>query len=318
MRVIVKPPDDQQGAFQERLGGAYGDHGLFKEAIEHYQRAAESEDTSSSATLRVIEQWINLAVRLGEKEGNKSRIEAAVEKGRHLLGMATTSERLNLMGSAHKKLAQCETDVEKVKDHLRQSAAYYREAASRPQHDGVVDPYSTMNALVAEALLRKEDPGRDASLARCESLVQQRFNQTRSACDAITIAEIALIQAFLRQSLPQEQESLAEKYRSAFAESSATSREQDSALTQMEFVRSILGKLSYPDQVIVESAIQSLEYIQQYLQPYDQMAGSAAGEPKQKDQRSRSPKASAKQPARKSPVREKRTGRPTRRGKGKA
>ena len=308
----------KQGNVQEKFGKVYGDYRLFKEAVNHYQHAVESEDTSSPATLRAIEQWINLAVRLGENEGNKGRIEAAIEKGRHLLGMATTSERLNLMGSALKKLAQCETDVEKVKDHLRQSAAYYRDAASRSQHEGVVDPYSSMNALVVEALLKKEDPGRDASLATCESQAQQRFNETRSAWDAITIADIALIRAFLRRSLPQERESLAEKYRSAFAESSATSREQDSVLTHMEFVRNILGKLPSPDRAMVASAIESLDYIHAQFRPCEQAVEPAVGDAKRKDQRSRSTRASVKKSARKNPEQEKKTRRPTHRGKGKA
>lgn len=313
------PPDWlKQGVFQERLGKAYGEHGLFKEAIEHYQRAVESEDTSSSATLRVIEQWINLAVRLGEKDSNKAMIEEAIGKGGHLLSIAETAERLHLMGSAHKKLAQLETDAEKVQDHLRQSAAYYRKAANRQQHEGVVDPYPIINALVVEALLGKEDPAHESSLSTCESLAQQRFNETRSAWDAITIAEVASIRAFLHQSLPQERDNLVKTYRSAFTESSATQRELDSALTQMKFVRNILGKLSYPDQVIVASAIESLDYIQTQLQPRAQTTEPPASKAKQKARLPLSPKASAKQPARKNPVRENNTRRPKRRGKGKA
>jgi hypothetical protein len=174
-----------------------------------------------------------------------------------------------------------------------------------------------MNALVVEALLKKEDPGRDASLATCESQAQQRFNETRSAWDAITIADIALIRAFLRRSLPQERESLAEKYRSAFAESSATSREQDSVLTHMEFVRNILGKLPSPDRAMVASAIESLDYIHAQLRPREQAVEPAVGDAKRKDQRSRSTRASVKKPARKNPVQEKKTRRPTHRGKGK-
>lgn len=308
----------KQGAFQERLGGAYGDHGLFKEAIEHYQRAAESEDTSSSATLRVIEQWINFAVRLGEKDSNKAMIEEAIGKGGHLLSLAETAERLNLMGSAHKKLAQLETDAEKVKDHLTQSAAHYRKAANRQQHEEMADPYPIINMLVIEALLGKKDSGSELSLSTCESLAQRRFNETRSAWDAVTIADVALIRAFLHRSLPQERDGLVEKYRSAFAESSATSREQDSALAQMKFARDILGKLSYPDRAIVASAMESLDYIQTQLQPRVQMTEPPESKAKQKVRLPLSPKASAKKPARKNPVREKATRRPTRRGKGKA
>ena len=305
----------KQGTILERLGRVYGEYRLFKEAIEHYQRAVESEDSSNPATLRAIEQWINLAVRLGEKDSNKAMIEEAIQKGRHLLSIAKTSERLNLMGSAYKKLAQLETNVEKVKDHLRQSAAYYREAASRLQREGMADPYLIINALLVEALLGKEDLGRDVSLTACESLAQRRFNETRSAWDVVTIVEVALIRAFLQQSLPQERDNLAEQYRSAFTESSATQREQDSALTQMKFARNILGKLSYSDRKTVASAIESLDYIQKQLQPRAQTTEPPVSEAKQKARLPHSPKSSAKQSEKKNPVREKPTRRPKHRGK---
>jgi CHAT domain-containing protein len=308
----------KQGTFQERLGGAYGEHGLFKEAIDHYQRAAESEDTSNTATLRAIEQWINFAGRLGEKDDNKAMIEAAIEKGRRLLGIATTSERLNLMGSALKKLAQCETDVEKVKVHLGQSAVYYRDAVTRQQHEGVADHYPIMNAVVVETLLGKKDSEREVSLSACESLAQRGFNETRSAWDAIAIADVALMLAFLHRSLPQEQDNLVRTYQSAFKESAASQREQNSVLTQMKFVINILGKLPSSDPEVVASAIQSLEYIQAQLWPHEQSSEPHGKEAKQKDQRPLSVKASVKKPARKNPVQEKITRRPTHRGKGKA
>jgi hypothetical protein len=222
------------------------------------------------------------------------------------------------MGGAHKKLAQLETDAQKAKDHLEQSAAHYREAADRQQREGAADPYPIINVLVVEALLGKEGLGSESSLSTCESMAQQRFHETRSAWDAVTIADVALIRAFLHQSLPQERDNLAERYRSAFTESSATQREQDSALTQMKFARNILGKLSYSDRETVASAIESLDYIQTQLQPHAPTAESHGSESKQIDRRPLSPKASAKQPARKNPVREEKTSRPTRRRKGTA
>ena len=309
----------KQGTLQERLGEAYGEYRLFKEATDHYQRAAESEDPLNPATLRAIEQWINLAVRLGENDRNKVKIEEAIEKGRQLLSIATTSERLSIMGSAHKKLAHLETDAEKVKFHLGQSATYYREAANRPQQEGLADPYPIINLMVVEALLGgKERLGSESLLSKCESLAQQRFHSTRNVWDAFAIPDIALIRAFVHHSLPQEQGNLVEKYRSAFAESSATPQQQDSALTQMKFVRDILNTLPYSDRETIAATMKSLDYIQNELKPRDRTVEPPAGEAKQKARLPRSPKASAKQLARKNPVREKNTRRPKRRGKGKA
>ncbi len=310
----------KQGNVQGQFGLVYGEHGLFQQAVKHYGQAAGSEDLENPSTLRSIEQWITLLVRLGGEEGNKAKIEEAIVKGGHLLGIAKTSERLNIMGSAYKKLAQVETDSQKVEDHLRQSAAYYREAANSQRHDGVADPYPIINLLVVEALLRKEDFGNESLLSKCESLAQQRFRETRSVSDSVTIPDVALIRAFLRRSLPQERDSLVEKYRSAFAESSATQREQDSALKQMKFVRDILNKIPYSSQAqkTIASTIESLDYIQGKLQQRVSTAEPSASETKQKVRSPRSPKPSAKRPVRKNLVREKKTRRPKRRGKGKA
>jgi hypothetical protein len=177
----------------------------------------------------------------------------------------------------------------------------------------MADPYPIINMLMIEALLGKKDSVSESSLSTCESLAKERFQKKPSAWDAVTIADVALIRAFLHRSLPQERDNLVRTYRSAFAESSATSREQDSALTQMKFARNILGKLSYPDRAMVASTIESLDYIQQHLQPRAQTTEPPTSNAKQKARLPLSPKASAKQP-----VRKKATRRPTRRGKGKA
>lgn len=309
----------KQGSIQERLGTAYAERGLFKEAIDHYQQAAESEDVSYPATLRAVEQWINVAVRLGEKEGDKALIQAAIEKGRHLLALAKTAERLNLMGGAQKKLAQFETDAKQIRVHLEQAATDYREAADRRQRTGTSDPYPVLNAVVIEVLLGKEDAGREAALSQCEALAQERFKETRSALDAITMADVALIRAFIGHSLRHERDNLVHAYRTAFAESLATQREQDSALTHMKFIRTMLQKMPHFDREGVAPAVASLSAIEEQLQlqkqPAEPSAGSAKPTATGRSRRSRGSK-SPKQLARKKPIRENRERQsPRRKGK---
>ena len=307
----------KQGSVQERLGAAYAGRGLFREAIDHYKQAAENEDVANPATLRAVEQWINVAVRLGEKEGDKAMIQTAIEKGRHLLALATTPERLNLLGGAQKKLAQIETDAAQIRAHLAQAAADYREAADRRQQVGTLDPYPILNAVVIEILLGKKDAGREATLSRCEALAQAHFKDTRSAWDAITIADVALIRAFIGQSLSQERDNLVHKYRAAFAESSATQREQDSVLTQMKFIRAMLKNVPHADRETVASVVESLDLILKQLQPQGR---SAEPQAIQATPASAGPSRSlrrAKQLERKKPVREK-AGRRSKRQAGKS
>ena len=304
-----------QGPLQEQLGGAYGEYGLFKEAIEHYRLAAETEDSSSPATFRAIEQWINLTVRLGEKDGNKAMIQEGITKGEHLLHVAETAERLNIMGSAYKKLAQLETDAEKIKECLGQAAECYRKSVAQEQPAEITDPYPIINRLVVEALLGKEGIGNDSVLSKCESLAQQRFYATHSAWDAVAIPDVALIRAFLNGSLTHDQDNLIEKYRSAFAESEATDQEQDSALAQMKFVRIILKKLPPHDEEFVASAIDSLDYIERTLREHGKAVESSKSDAKQRDRKSGQPKTSGTEQVQKSAVKKELPRRPKQRGK---
>jgi hypothetical protein len=101
-----------------------------------------------------------------------------------------------------------------------------------------------------------------------------------------------------------------------FTESAATQRQQDSTLAQIKFMSDILKTLPQPNREIAASAIHSLDSIHTQLQPRAQIAKPLASEAKQKAGVPRSPKTSAKQSARKSPVQKKRSRRPTRPEKG--
>jgi CHAT domain-containing protein len=307
----------KQGSIQERLGAAYAGAGLFKEAIPYYQQAVENKDIANPATLRVVEQWINVAVRCGEKDGNKVMIQEAIDKGRHLLALAKTSERLSLMGGAQKKLAQLETDAAQIRVHLAQAAADYRAAAEQRQREGMDDPYPILNAVVIEVLLGKEDADREAALSRCEALVQARFKDTRSVWDAITIADVALIRAIISRSLPQERDNIIEKYRAAFTESSATQREQDSVLTKTRFIREILRKVPQADRDMVASAVESLDVILKQLELRAQPANPPVvqAKPRSGGSSRRPPHSTpaAKQGGRKKPIQKRAGPRSTRR-----
>ncbi len=265
----------KQGNIQERFGVVYGERELFAEAVEHYKQAVECEDVSSPATLRAVEQWINLTVRQGEQKGDQEIIKKAIDRGEHLLDIAKTPERLSIMGSAYKKLAQFEPDPVQARSYLEQAAAYYHEAAWRRQQEGTADPYPILNALVVEALLgRKTGDELEPSLAQCEGFAQQRFCADRITWDAVTVADVALIRAFVRHVLLKEQESLVRTYRSVFAESSASQKEQNSALTQMKFMREMVKKVPHADRDASASAIEALDAIVTQLRPMEPLSAS--------------------------------------------
>lgn len=278
----------KQGNVQERFGVVYGERMLFAEAVDHYRQAVECEDVSSPATLRAVEQWINLTVRRGEQEGDKATIEKAIERGEHLLDIAKTPERLIIMGGAYKKLAQIESDRVRVRVHLELAAAYYHEAAEKQQQEGLADPYPIINELVVQALIgKKTGDNLEPLLARCESLARERFRAERKTWDAVAIADVALIRAFVCGILPKEQDRLVRDYQSAFAESAADLREQNSALTQLRFMRRMLELLPVSALGDQASAIQSLDRIQAELEPRERNTDRSAAGGKPETQRLR-------------------------------
>lgn len=179
-------------------------------------------------------------------------------------------------GGAQKKLAQLETDAKQIRAYLEQAAADYREAADRRQRTGTLDSYPILNAIVIEVLLGNDDVDREVVLSQCEAQAQENFEETRSVWDAITIADVALIRALIGQLLPEESDNLVHTYRAAFAKSSATQREQDSALTQMRFIREMLKKLPHSDRKLVASAIEALDAIVKQLGTPERLSVSQA------------------------------------------
>ena len=309
----------KQGELQERLGKVYGEHGRFEEAVEHYRRAVTSEDADHPSTLRTVEQWINLGARFGKKAGNRSKIEEAVKRGEHLLALGETSERLSIMGSAYKKLAELHADPERQGDPkdvtvaLAKAVQFYKDAAEKQEQEPLADPYPIVNWITIEAVRGNTKVSYESWLSKAGILAQQRFQEKREVWALFAVADIALIRACLNRTVQAERDNLVETYRNVFAESGASEREQDSALAQMEFVRAILTKLPRPDPQSATSIVESLQYIQQQLRRSGGTAESSGEEAKKGNQGARQ-KSSDKPAAQKQPIPKKQS-RPPRRGK---
>lgn len=295
----------KQGNVQEQFGKVYGEHRLFQEAVEHYRQAVGSEDSENPATLRGIEQWINLEARFGRKNNDKAGIKKAIRRGRQVLKIAETSERLSIMGSAYKRLAELDEKPSEITTHLAKAAAYYQKAAKKQEQEPLADPYPIVNWMMIEALLGTSKVPYESWLSKAEILARQRFQTTRKAWDLFSVADIAIIRAYLKGALPAERGTLIENYRKIFAESSATKREQDSALGQLDFMITIWKKLSRSGhrKKAVDSIGDALNDIRNHLEQSKPQAKPSPIQPKGTGRPSRTSKASAKQPARKKTTR---------------
>ena len=234
----------KRGDIQEKFGLAYGEHGLFQNAGIHYELAAKSEDCENSSSLRAIEQWINLEARFGGTTGNTAKIEQAIQRGVHLLALGETSERLSIMGSAYKRLAGLQTVPADVNASLVKAAQFYQRAAKKQEQEQCGDPYPILNWLAIEAVLGNVQVPYESWLSKAAVLAKQRFQDRRSVWDLFTVADIAVVRAYQKGTLPDEHDSLVETYQRVFFESAATKRQRDSARGQLEFLITMKRKLT--------------------------------------------------------------------------
>ena len=271
----------KRGDVQERFGLAYGEHGLFEEAGMHYELAAKSEDLENASSLRAIEQRINLEARFGGTTGKKTKIEQAIQRGAHLLALGETSERLNIMGSAHKRLAALQANPKDVKAALAKARDCYRRAAEKQEAEPLADPYPIVNWLAIEALLGNAKVPYESWLSKAEILGRQRFQTRCQAWDLFAIADIAVVRSYLDGSLPDKRSSLVETYERVFAESAATKRERDSARGQLAFLMSMRGKLTRADgdKKKGDAILNTLEAIIKHLERSENQRTGVAASP---------------------------------------
>lgn len=265
----------KQANVQERLGKFYGNFGQFSEAIRYYRDAIHNEGDEEKPTLRAVEQFINFKVRAAEKEADKKLglklLVEAIKYGEHLLEIGETSERLSIMGSACKRLAELEEGKKQITNWLEKASGYYHRAEQRQQALNTPDPYPMVNALMLDVILgelKKGDADVQSKLTKGQLMAQSRFMSYHHVWDAIMVADFALIQAYWSGSFEQtdrqkDVKSLITQYHQAFMEGNANAKERDSACKQLSFLIDMLEKLK--SESSSKKTIQALKEIRKAL-----------------------------------------------------
>jgi tetratricopeptide (TPR) repeat protein len=227
------------------LAEAYGELGNFDQATSHYQRALAAPSGTARVSLRQVEQWANLEARWGEKTGERAPIDHAIARLGLLLQMGETSERLALLGSAHKRLALVLTDPAEVRAALAASRDCYRKAVQASHGTNAADHYAVLNWITGEALLGGRVAAADAWLARIEAGAAERFTITRSFWDAVGQADVAVLRALLDGTLAAADtvDSLVHGYEAVRRSAPPSAREMDSTLSQLKATADLLRKL---------------------------------------------------------------------------
>jgi pimeloyl-ACP methyl ester carboxylesterase/tetratricopeptide (TPR) repeat protein len=142
---------------QAAIGRAFGELGMFAEAIEHYETAMQAE--VGEVPVRAVEQLCNLmvrqAVKISDSQTSTEIIAAARERLIALMtAVGPSVERWCLLGSIAKReavLAQRRREKENALAAMREA---YKEAHDLKTKAGEqADPYPLLNWLTAEILL---------------------------------------------------------------------------------------------------------------------------------------------------------------------
>jgi tetratricopeptide (TPR) repeat protein len=234
-------------ALNEALGRAYGEVDLFERAVDCYKTAQRSN--KATASIRSVEQWANLqgrwAVRLHEKgEDDKAvaNIEASIGALRKLNELfGKSSERLSLLGSACKRLAQISIGPERDAA-LAEMFTYYDSAWQKTPKD----PYPLINALVAQ-IIRYWLGGvaqRDAELkgkfdTALKLATQRKEEHPNDFWAAVGLADAELAHHLLQEDLKKHQVNLLKHYKDAWKHFGSP-RELRSVIEHLEFIMMVL------------------------------------------------------------------------------
>ena len=233
-----------QGAVSYRFARAYSELGEFEIAIDYYQKALSADGEDSGVHISAAEQLANLEARLGCKKNDPKLIEKAIERLQHLLAFGKTLERLALLGSAYKRLAQVLPDRKRITAALTRAAAYYKDAAETGVQRGQFDPYHALNWITLEALLGHKPPDAESWLARSEAAAIERYAASHKLWDAVALPDADVARRLLRGELKADAvDVIVARYREVFVTAQVTPREQDSVVGQLKFIQEMLELL---------------------------------------------------------------------------
>jgi hypothetical protein len=270
--------DFQSACVREKLASAWAALGDSERAIGYYRAALALEDAGFS--LKALEQLANLEIRHGAKsfvakddkkrEAGANYMDQGLKRLNQLVEIGPTVERLSLLGSYWKRLAQAHhargnrKDIKACLAEMR--AAYWRAAEHAQQRSGEWDYYPLFNALEGEFLIaaRGERAGFDTRAAQLSSLLQagaengrRRFAENRDFFHALAEVEAERIDALWACydgranaciTSPDVLNGLIARYRDVLKRL-GSAREQDSAANQLKFMIDMLPSGDKPNKV---------------------------------------------------------------------
>jgi hypothetical protein len=262
-------PDFQKASVREKLASAWAELGDTGRAIDHYRAALALEDAGFS--LKALEQLANLEIRYGagllaakggkKQEAGSGYMNEGFARLNLLVEIGATVERLSLLGSYWKRLAQTHSargnrkDIKHCLGEMR--TAYWRAAEHARQANGEWDCYPLFNALDGDILTaaRGERASFDGRASQLSSLLQagvensrRRYAESRDFFHALAEVEAERIDALwacyanhadVCITHPEVLNRLSARYCDVLKRL-GSAREQDSATNQLKFLIDML------------------------------------------------------------------------------
>jgi CHAT domain-containing protein len=230
-KVLRETPGEWRVAseFLAAAGEAAGALLRLDQAVGYYEDALKAE--SAAAPMRCVEQLANLRARravVQHRDDAVQEIKRSIElldslgqlaggkrpkRGPRKPSEVTTTERLSLLGSCYKRLAQVTSGGERA-DALQNMSMYYQEAFERGRTPTKLEPYPLLNWILAETLryIRsdvEEAPPVDDWLRQAEDQARPADAREPKFWNAVYIADAALGRALWKGDLAEPQRSAA-------------------------------------------------------------------------------------------------------------
>jgi hypothetical protein len=271
--LLAAVPESEREAWLARgdvaaaAGFAWGETGAFAEGVEWLAKALHAE--VGDCPMRAVEQWANFQVRLSSLRWQEMRagkggvaeaerqhliddIEQAVRELDLICQRAPTVERLNLLGSACKRLAWVHADEAPRLEALVNMANYYRKAFDLEKQE---NPYAFANLAVATVFVAALDHARgddwrkivDEQCRHMIAVAKARNEAEPKFWNAVGEADCELAHMLLQtaKSAKQSADAIVALYRAA-AQRGASPREYSSVQEHVDFVVELAEVLSLP------------------------------------------------------------------------
>lgn len=226
--LLIGIPKDYRENWQARadvaaaIGFVWGETGDFGAAVEWLDRALAAKD--GDCPVRAMEQCGNFRARRAGLEWQRLRdvgkndpdmtkslatdIEIAIRELDMVCRRGPTKERLNLLGSACKRLAWVSSEHQPRLEALVNMSQYYQRAFT---DYGATDPYPFSNWAVAAVLAKRLDPTYDNELLvklddecrRIAALAHEQNNKSPNFWSAVGEADCELARLLFKDGATQ-------------------------------------------------------------------------------------------------------------------